>query len=426
MFSFARKKTGGNDAGALFAAQQRRDAARRIAAALQRSTDALTRKDLAAWRAAWQRAINVESPDRRALYDIYRDVEADLHLTGCVEQRIGMVMARSFKLSDRQGNEQAEAAELFNAPWFKRLLRYCMEARFWGHSLIELGDVTKGAQGQMTYSDVRLIPRKHVVPEFGRVVTNAGDDWHSGIDYRAEPYAQNLIEAGAPDDLGLYLKAAGQTIPKKNMLSFWDTFGEIFGMPARIARTASRDPQEISRLDNMLKQQGALLSAVMPPDTELQFIETARGDAYNVYDKRIERANSELSKLILGQTMTVEDGSSLSQSQTHMAVLKNIIEADCDNIRDIVNNMLIPKMIGHGFPLSGIVFDWDYSIDYTPEQQIKYEKMIADRYEVDPQYFAEKYSMPVGERRNAQALPAAGAGGSGAEAAKNARGGFFD
>ena len=27
--------------------------------------------------------------------------------------------------------------------------------------------------------------------------------------------------------------------------------------------------------------------------------------------------------------------------------------------------------------------------------------MIADRYEVDPTYFAEKYSMPVGERRNA-------------------------
>lgn len=30
-----------------------------------------------------------------------------------------------------------------------------------------------------------------------------------------------------------------------------------------------------------------------------------------------------------------------------------------------------------------------------------YETMIADRYEVDPTYFAEKYSMPVGERRNA-------------------------
>ena len=57
-------------------------------------------------------------------------------------------------------------------------------------------------------------------------------------------------------------------------------------------------------------------------------------------------------------------------------------------------------MVKHGFPLKGLRFDWDCSIDYTPEQQVAYETMVADRYEVDPAYFAEKYSMPVGERRN--------------------------
>lgn len=33
--------------------------------------------------------------------------------------------------------------------------------------------------------------------------------------------------------------------------------------------------------------------------------------------------------------------------------------------------------------------------------------MITDRYEVDPSYFADKYGMPVGERRNPVALPPA-------------------
>ena len=64
---------------------------------LQRTTDALTRKDIADWRYAWQMAINVDNPDRRRLYDIYRDVEIDLHLSGCVKQREGFVMAKSFK-----------------------------------------------------------------------------------------------------------------------------------------------------------------------------------------------------------------------------------------------------------------------------------------------------------------------------------------
>ncbi len=56
---------------------------------LQRTTDALTRKDIKNWRDAWQYAINVDSPSRQRLYDIYRDAEIDLHLSGCVEQRRG-------------------------------------------------------------------------------------------------------------------------------------------------------------------------------------------------------------------------------------------------------------------------------------------------------------------------------------------------
>lgn len=95
--------------------------------------------------------------------------------------------------------------------------------------------------------------------------------------------------------------------------------------------------------------------------------------------------------------MTIEDGSSLSQSKTHLEVFENLVESDCTMLRDIVNNQLIPRMVKHGFPIKGMRFKWDDAVDYTPEQQVAYETMVADRYEVDPSYFAEKYSMPVGE-----------------------------
>jgi hypothetical protein len=70
-------------------------------------------------------------------------------------------------------------------------------------------------------------------------------------------------------------------------------------------------------------------------------------------------------------------------------------------LRDIINNQLLPRMVAHGFPIDGLRFEWDDAIDYTPEQQLTYETAIADRYEVDGKYFADKYNMPVGERRNA-------------------------
>lgn len=74
-------------------------------------------------------------------------------------------------------------------------------------------------------------------------------------------------------------------------------------------------------------------------------------------------------------------------------------------LRDIVNNQLIPRMAKHGFPVKGMRFEWDDSVDYTPEQQKAYEEMVLANYEVDGKYFEEKYGMPVGERRQ-QAVPA--------------------
>lgn len=366
---------------------------------LRRQTDALTRKDLGVWRNAWQRAINVDNPDRRQLYDIYRDTEVDLHLSGCVGQRTDYVLARSFKLVDANGKENPEATELLNAEWFKQLMRYCLESVYWGHSLVELGQPKADIGGKMVYDGVTLLPRKHVVPEFHRVLRRVGDSIKDGIDYCEPLYNEWLIEAGAPDALGLYLKAALQTIPKKNAMSFWDAFAEIFGMPMRVATTTSRDEKEIDELDEMLKQMANAGYAIMQEGTEIKLIENAKGDAYNVYDKRILLADRELSKLIIGQTMTIEDGSSLSQSETHLKVFLNIVERDMDMLRDIVNHQLLPRMVRHGFKVDGLRFEWDYAVDYTPEQQIAYETMIADRYEVDPKYFAEKYNMPVGEAK---------------------------
>lgn len=375
---------------------------------LQRQTDALTRKDIGDWRNAWQLAINIDNPNRQRLYDIYRDVEIDLHLTGCIMQREGFVLAKSFKLVDIKGNNNQEALKFFEAPWFKQLMRYCLQSNYWGHSLIELGEVVFDDKGLPLYNGVKLIPRKHVIPEYGRVITDLGQTWQTGIEFRKPPFTDWLIEAGLTDSLGLYLKAATQTIPKKNALAFWDTFAEIFGMPMRIAKTTLRDDKERTKMERMMEEMGTAGWGIFSEGTEIEVVESTKGDAFNVYDKRIDRANSELSKAVIGQTMTIEDGSSLSQSETHLKVFQNLVDADCDMIRDIVNNQLIPRMVRHGFPIAGLSFDWDYSVDYTPEQQKAYEELVLNNFEVDPKYFEEKYNMPVGERRQQPAVTVTG------------------
>ncbi|KAA6348053.1 hypothetical protein EZS27_004505 [termite gut metagenome] len=357
-------------------------------------TQALTKKDIKRWRDAWQMAISVETPRRGPLYDIYTDAEVDLHLSGCIGQRKGFVKKKSFKLVDKAGKENTEATELFEAQWFKDFVSYALDSFFWGHSLIQLGDV-KTVNEKLVYSQVQLVPRKHVIPEYGVIIREQSDEWKAGYDYRNGPLSEWCIEAGKPKELGLYLKTAAQTIPKKNMLAFWDMFGEMFGMPIRIGKTITRDAGERSKIEKMLAGMGAAAWGLFPEGTDIEIKETTRGDAFQVYDKRIERANSELSKGILNQTMTIENGSSLSQSQVHLEIFNNVVDGDADFIRDLVNDALIPRMIAHGFPLKGLRFNWDESIDYTPEEQIIIETMIVDNFEVDLNYFIEKYNIPI-------------------------------
>ncbi len=372
---------------------------------LKLQAEALTQKDMRSWRQAWQQAIDIENPRRGRLYDIYRDVEVDLHLEGCVGQRKGFTQKKTFKLVDTKGKQNGEATTLLEATWFKDLVGYVLDSRYWGHSLIQLGDVVS-IDGKMRYASVELVPRKHVVPEYGVIVREQGDDWTAGVSYRDGPMADWVIEAGKPKDLGLYLKAATQTIPKKNMLAYWDQFGEIFGMPVRIGKTTARDPKDRAQIENMLSSMGAAAWGLFPDGTDIEIKETTRGDAFNVYDKRIDRANSELSKGILNQTMTIDNGSSLSQSEVHLEVFENVVEKDADLVRDIVNDQLLPRMVKHGFPVKGLRFDWDDSIDYTPEQQLSYESMITDRFEVDPKYFIDKYGVPIiGQKK--QTVPTA-------------------
>lgn len=362
---------------------------------LQQQTQSLTKQDVARWRQAWAMAINIENPKRGALYAIYADALVDMHLTGCFTQRYHKTLLKSFVLLDDQGNEDTEALKIFESKWFHHFLLRALESIAWGHSLIQLGDVVADANGTMKFADVQLVPREHVCPEYGVLLRERSDSPDRGIPYRDGALSEWCVEVGDAHDLGLLHKCAPQALAKKNMTTYWDVFGEIFGMPMRVATTPSQNPSDRRQIEIMLEEMGAAGWALLPADTTIEIKESSRGDAYNVYDKRIDRANSEMSKGVLGQTMTIDNGSSQSQSETHLEVFENICAADAKLIEYVVNDDLIPKMIRLGFPLENRVFAWDNAATYTPAEQRELERMLLQYFDIDPQYFVEKYKMPI-------------------------------
>ena len=360
---------------------------------LKQSHD-LYRKSIAHWRQAWQQAISVQNPRRGALYRIYDDIMADSHLNGAIEQRKHMTLSKNFYLSI-DGKQTDEYLGIFNTVWFKNFMEQCLDSIFYGYSLIELGKVTENG-----FEYVKVVPREHVCPEYGVILKNEYDPIKNGIKYTEEPLSKWCIAVGSKDGLGKLLSCCPHAISKRNAQGYWDEFGQLFGMPVRIAKTASHDKNEIAQVADMLKNMGPAAWGLFPEGTELDLVENGKGDAFNVFDRRIDRANSEISKCILGQTMTLDSGSSYSQSEVHLTVLKNIIERDADMVRDIVNTKLIPLMVDKGILPKVLEFNWNNDTQYTSEQQLQMEQMLLSAgYEIDPQYFVDKYGVPIKGRK---------------------------
>lgn len=376
----------------------------KLTAQLLQQTDTLTKKDIADWRSAHQMAIDYENPNRCRLYDIYADAVLDAHLSGCIGQRKGKTLQKDFRLVGTDGKENTEATELLQQEWFTDFMDLCLDSRFWGPTLIQLGDIIHDDNG-MRFDGVELVPHKHVVPEYGVVVRSPGDDWHSGISYTDGDFANWVVPVGKGRDLGLLLKCSPSCISKKNMLAFWDMFGEIFGQPMRIAHTSSPDENERRRIEESLQNMGAAFWSLFPEGTDIEIKESSRGDAYNVYDKRVDRCNSELSKAVLMQTMTIDSGSSLSQSEVHLEIFERVTESDAAMVANVVNGRLLPLMVRHGFPVQGLRFQWNNAASYTPAEQREIERLLLEYYEIPPEYFTDKYGVQISGARETKTQP---------------------
>ena len=176
-------------------------------------------------------------------------------------------------------------------------------------------------------------------------------------------------------------------------------------MPMRIARVNGLDDAERAKTEAALRDMGAAQYIVTSDGTEIEIKESSRGDAYNVYDKRVDRCNSELSKVVLNQTMTIDSGSSLSQSEVHLEIFERTTESDAIMCAHIINGRLLPLMELHGFPVKGCRFQWNNAASYSPAEQREIERLVLEYYNIPPEYFTEKYGVTIDSPRETKTQP---------------------
>ena len=358
------------------------------------------KQDVKKWRDATQVAERVEiAPDRRELINIYKDIVLDAHLSSLMQTVVLKCLASNYWLVNDKGEIDQDQTEKINASWFREFITYAVESKFWGFSLVQLGPIKDDA-----FSEIKLVPRENVIPELHIVKKHVYVTPNNGkskseefIDYTLPRFRPWVVPIGKCEDLGLLHKASPLVLWKKNVFSAWSQYAELFGMPIRIGKTDIRDPEKLANMDKMMSSMGSAAYGIFDPDDEIAFVEGKVGDSYHVFLELIEIVNSELSKLILGQTMTTEDGSSKSQAEVHENVLNDYISAVKGFVRDVIQGQLLPIMERHGIITAGLSFQWDNEEKISTQEKLDMVVKLSQFYKVPADYIQSNFDIPVEE-----------------------------
>ena len=154
----------------------------------------------------------------------------------------------------------------------------------------------------------------------------------TGADHSDNPYG-----------LGLAHYLYWLTFFKRNDIKFWLIFLEKFGQPTAVGKlptgeTAQKDTR--TRLLQALRAIATETAVLIPEGAEISLLEAARSGAAD-YEALVNVMDAAIAKVVLSQTMTTDNGSSRSQSETHADVRDMVVAADADLLCESFNQSVV-------------------------------------------------------------------------------------
>lgn len=182
---------------------------------------------------------------------------------------------------------------------------------------------------------------------------------------------------------------------KRTGMKYWSVFLEKFAQPTATATLPGGqmdDPKARKRaleaLDAIQVDSGVLI----PDGIEINLIEAARSGAAD-YESLQKAMNEAISKIVLSQTMTTDNGSSLAQAEVHNDVKTEVVKGDADLLCESLNRTLIPYLTRLNFASANPPTVWRNT---EPEQdmveQVQLDKGIYELgFEPTEEYIRERY-----------------------------------
>jgi phage gp29-like protein len=351
----------------------------------------------------WKRAIRMfESPTqplRYELYDMYKDILLDGHVEACWGKRRDSVLNRRLSLV-RDGVVDEEINKLLNSADMREFVGALVDTVLYGYTLIQINGIRYDDEQEQYRIDFDLIPRNHVHPEPGfECVSREQTSVTADFRYMEPPLSRYMIWAGDPLDKGLFVKVVPYVIYKRGGFGDWAQFSEMFGMPFREAIYDSYDEETRTRLEQLMQKWSASMYLVHQRDVELKLHATGGStQSSEVYERLIQVCNAGISKTILGNTLTTEQGDNGARSlgEVHEAEEDAKKASDERFLLSVLNTQFRTALKHFGINVTGgeILFEYPEKDWHALQAKWAVVSSISAQVPVSDDYIYEEFDIP--------------------------------
>lgn len=348
---------------------------------------------------------------------VYKELMRDDQVKSTLQQRrTATTKTEWYVQPGSEDQRDIEIAEFVNEQIkqlkFDQLTDKMLYALHYGYSIGEIMWAYDEQQGKIVIDTIKVRDRdRFSFSENNNLILHRGLDqdimpedkfWcvTFGADHDDNPYGEGLAHS-------LYWPV----FFKRNGVKFWLIYLEKYGMPtaaAKLTHGQFQDPQQRQIARQIINTIQTDSGVVVPDDFTLELIEATRsGHAdYNAIKTAMDEA---ISKVVLSQTMTTDNGSSQSQATVHNEVKQDLIKSDADLICESFNAQVITRLVDHNYPdVQNYPQVWRRT---EPQQDLlqlaeRDNKIMQLGYEPTEDYVQDTYG--AGWRKKTDPLPPSG------------------